>query len=671
MLLLRKYLLLFVLITILYPSQVTLYVAKTGDRIATFDDYQNNDKSVRATEVRNWTFMVYLDGDNNLESFAIDDFLEMSSVGSTDDVAIVVLFDRWDGTGSEDDISYGDWTDARIYYVYKNLEPYPDKCNESWGEVDMGDPKTLYRFINYSITNYPAKNYILVLWDHGAGYPGACIDYDNYYDMLDTSEIHEALSEIYAQFGVRIDIVGFDACLMGMLEVAYGLRLYADYVVFSQEAVSSDGWPYDTILNRLVLNASMTPRYLSRVIVEEYIGFYSNPLHLDLNATLSAVNVTSVVYGLYPKLNRLSGYLLRFYDEYKDNITYAMSNAEPFWFYWDRDLGHFLRLLYGATTNATLRTLISQVIDALDDSVLFKGNLTYHKNAYGISIYLSTEYKSDYYFIDSSKHQQWDELTKKIAERDPGIWFYDIWIEGRDTDGNGYLDNITMYIDLDSETPKNVTIRVYGRNTTGEYLMGIAYNKHISGVGKHDVMPVRISSTCKSIYDLSIGVYDEYNSLIKHFHYFCDEDIIGLKLDKTEYTLDVAPPIIEVISPANNSVLHDLNVTFTIEISDESKVEFVRIYVNGSEALEYLGPINSFTLRFDEYGYYIISITATDFYGNTGQVVICITISSKSKSLLEPGYVLSSPWIGAVAIVILLIVSLFLITRRKKASVVI
>ena len=41
-----------------------------------------------------WTFMVYLDGDNDLELAAINDFLEMASVGSDSDVKILVLFDR-------------------------------------------------------------------------------------------------------------------------------------------------------------------------------------------------------------------------------------------------------------------------------------------------------------------------------------------------------------------------------------------------------------------------------------------------------------------------------------------------------------------------------------------------------------------------------------------------
>ena len=56
-----------------------------------------------------WTFMVYMGGDNNLEQAAIDDFLEMAHVGSTGDVHIVVQMDRVAGY----DTSYDNWTDTR------------------------------------------------------------------------------------------------------------------------------------------------------------------------------------------------------------------------------------------------------------------------------------------------------------------------------------------------------------------------------------------------------------------------------------------------------------------------------------------------------------------------------------------------------------------------------
>ena len=60
-----------------------------------------------------WTVLVYLDADNNLEREAIDDFLEMSAVGSSADVNIVVQFDRIAGY----DQRYGDWTSTKRFLV--------------------------------------------------------------------------------------------------------------------------------------------------------------------------------------------------------------------------------------------------------------------------------------------------------------------------------------------------------------------------------------------------------------------------------------------------------------------------------------------------------------------------------------------------------------------------
>jgi hypothetical protein len=104
--------------------------------------------------------MVYLDGDNNLESAAIGDFLEMSSVGSTSDVNIVVQFDRIPGGVS----SYGDWTDCKRFRVTSGMTPMPANATEDLGECNMGDPNTLREFVEWTTTKFPADNYALILW---------------------------------------------------------------------------------------------------------------------------------------------------------------------------------------------------------------------------------------------------------------------------------------------------------------------------------------------------------------------------------------------------------------------------------------------------------------------------------------------------------------------------
>jgi len=46
------------------------------------------------TEARKWTFMVYLAGDNNLDTAGVSDLTEMKKVGTTGEVDVVAQFDN-------------------------------------------------------------------------------------------------------------------------------------------------------------------------------------------------------------------------------------------------------------------------------------------------------------------------------------------------------------------------------------------------------------------------------------------------------------------------------------------------------------------------------------------------------------------------------------------------
>ncbi len=197
-----------------------------------------------------WTFMVYLDGDNDLEGAGIDDFLEMATVGSNSDVNIVVQFDRISG----EDSSHGDWTTCKRFYVTQGMEPTEANQEVDIEEVNMGDPAVLTDFINWATTSYPATNYALILWNHGNGwrarydaliedlrtattveeknairqelaevqrpsFKGVCSD-DTDGDVLYMQEVQSALNAATTD----VDLIGFDACLMGMIEVAYEIR---------------------------------------------------------------------------------------------------------------------------------------------------------------------------------------------------------------------------------------------------------------------------------------------------------------------------------------------------------------------------------------------------------------------------------------------------------------
>lgn len=249
-----------------------------------------------------WTVMVYLDADNNLESAGIDDINEMEMVGSTSEVNIVVQVDRVpysvlasSNQGYADDTSNGNWTTTRRYYVTQDSDPVlinsPLKID--LGELNMGDPQTLVDFANWAANNYPAKKYLLVIWNHGGGFRSLNLAKDiawddtNGGDKITMPELEDALSMISAQIGKNIDIVGMDACLMAMTEVAYQIKDYADILVTSEESEPEGGWPYDTILSQLVSNPLMSPEELATDIVDKYIYFY--PFS---NVTQSAIDLS-------------------------------------------------------------------------------------------------------------------------------------------------------------------------------------------------------------------------------------------------------------------------------------------------------------------------------------------------------------------------------------------
>ena len=238
-----------------------------------------------------WTVMIYLDADNNLESAGINDINEMEMVGSSDDVNIVVQADRISGYN----ISNSNWTTTRRYYIAQDSDPMQiNSLFSDLGELNMGDPQTLIDFASWAATEYPAKKYLLVIWNHGGGFRSPAyttkdIAWDDTSggDRITMPELEYALSEIGTQIGKKIDIVGMDACLMAMTEVAYQIKDCADILVASEESEPGDGWPYDTILAQLVANSTMSSEQLATDIVNKYIIFYPYD-----NVTQSAIDLS-------------------------------------------------------------------------------------------------------------------------------------------------------------------------------------------------------------------------------------------------------------------------------------------------------------------------------------------------------------------------------------------
>jgi len=179
-----------------------------------------------------WTVMVYMASDNNLEGAGVEDINEMETIGSSEKLNYIVQMDRAEGY----DTSNGDWTGAKRYRVEKDEDPgtigSPEL--EDMGEINMGDPQVLVDFIIWAHENYPAKRYFLDLWDHGGAFWGICWDdSEGNGDPITMLELKEALDTSVKHMGRGFDLVGYDACLMAQMAVLYQIKDYTDLQVAS------------------------------------------------------------------------------------------------------------------------------------------------------------------------------------------------------------------------------------------------------------------------------------------------------------------------------------------------------------------------------------------------------------------------------------------------------
>ena len=245
-----------------------------------------------------WLLMFYVDADDDtLELDMLIDLQEAELVGSTDQVHIVAQVDRFKGSFD----GMGDFTGAKRLYITQDddVNVIGSEVVEDLGEVNMADSETLLDFITWAVANYPARKTMLVLSDHGIGWPGGFGDPDPDvlgahdiflregfgHDNLWLMEIDETLEKARAATGIeQFDIVGFDACLMAQLEVFSAIAPHARYSVASEETEPGVGWAYTAFLSLLAQNPEMDGADLSQAIVATYID-QDMRLRIDPNFT--------------------------------------------------------------------------------------------------------------------------------------------------------------------------------------------------------------------------------------------------------------------------------------------------------------------------------------------------------------------------------------------------
>lgn len=314
-----------------------------------------------------WTVMFYMDGDNNVESYALRDLAELEASGSNGDVNIVVLLDTLSGP-------------ADLLYV----EDGGSSVVEPWGEVNMGDPTTLTRFISTTEEMYPAEKYALVMWNHGGGIVGLCWDDTSSGDRLTMAELRSGIENAT----INLDVAVFNACVMATAEVAYQMSGYADYVVFSQENMYALGFPYTDIADGLKTEPTMDGRTLSVMMAEEYTEYYISIGYSDVTiSVLDMAQRMGVATAVRAFGSAQAATMGTYYMEYKScrHDTPAPNNQA--------DLLTYAKLVSESSeiADATVKATAQAVVAAVQAAIIYEWHSGDVTGENGLGIWFPTK----------------------------------------------------------------------------------------------------------------------------------------------------------------------------------------------------------------------------------------------------------------------------------------
>ncbi len=310
--------------------------------IAATDEIFKAVAPVELTKKKTWNFIVYMAANNNLHSYAIKNLNQMMTVGSNDSINIIAQIDGLQNNK------------IKRYYVKKGeLITIAENDTESSEVLPSGTPESLYNLSSWTMQNFPADHQALVLWNHGSGIKDPSmwgrslwnnrdklfsINYDTGRLIIDRSlfpdvelsgeelavvrelndrgiafneatrtyitnqELRKTLEQIQQNVlgGKKIDVVCFDACHMGMVELAAKLQATVSFMAGSAEVEPGSGYNYATFLKNCT--TSTTPKDFVQNVVKAYDYEY-NSVYAELTQIALDLGLFSKTQDLWKSIS--------------------------------------------------------------------------------------------------------------------------------------------------------------------------------------------------------------------------------------------------------------------------------------------------------------------------------------------------------------------------------
>jgi len=269
---------------------------------------------------KEWTIMIYMAGDNNLAvdmSYAIE---QIKTVAGNDPKS-PNLFVYYDGNSPSIPTLYCDFSnpDNPVYQPSYQLTNKLYPTGELKRTEDAADYFSIINFVDWCVNRVEVRNgdevsygrranrYAMIISGHSAGFLDKGLFKDetaeksmsmkHLYDLFcrltnDKEWLTRNAEEANQEFkdcnepewspeeyerettvllGQRLSILGFDSCVMGMLEVAYQFSPFADALIASEGIVPDAGWTYGKILGCLAQDNELETKKVAEKFVTGFI----------------------------------------------------------------------------------------------------------------------------------------------------------------------------------------------------------------------------------------------------------------------------------------------------------------------------------------------------------------------------------------------------------------
>lgn len=370
---------------------------------------------------KEWTFLVYINGHNNLDSYGGQNIKGMEKVGSSDALNIVV---QWasEANGDVRRLLVKKDTTSSTTVTSPVVQTLP-------GSTDMGDANTLNDFIAWGVKSYPAKHYFIAVWNHGNGWHLQDVGAGNMHandiswddgsgNHITTEQLGQSMATAAKVIGHKVDIYGSDACLMAMAEVAGEMKDSVSVFVGSQETEPGEGWPYATFLADWAKAPTATAQQVGAILSKNYAAAYDGGIYGNQDVTFSAFDManydalTAATKTLAAELKGLNAGQL-------SSVKKAANGTQAFYDADYKDLYDFVSHVEQSNMQVQAATL-ADVKKAVQNFVISVNSTSAYKDAHGLSVWLPTssyeynDYSDRYKGLFFDKATGWSNFLEKI-----------------------------------------------------------------------------------------------------------------------------------------------------------------------------------------------------------------------------------------------------------------